>query len=840
MPPDWDLLTTAFLHDPPDKALDIRGHERRAVRYLEAALGRSVDAAGVKQDAGLADRLAAIAERLPMPTAGRDGERAVSVRDGLQLNHPLGGVTTSIEAPLIDEDAIAQQISEIVAGIDEGRSRHLALWRLLPERLTTRLHPVYALLPADTRVPDHTIWHHADTAVALVPADSGAGAAFVSFAIAPVQGFIAAARSLRDLWSGSLILSYLAFQALLPIVNEVGPAALVFPYLRGNPLLDRWLRDQPGLRVKIDPPGAEACSAPSLPNRFLAVVPATSASGLARRSEEAARAAWRELAEAVRNRLGHEVPGEFSGWDRFWGDQIEQYWEIRSAAMPLREMSDADLARLSGGTNFADVWEDAARVREMATHIPPQDRPAYDQQSAGRWQAMVDLAARALEARRSIRHVPRTLGSASGAVPQKCALLGTVERMGPPEFQTNRAFWETLRRVNLRGVQLRQREAFSAIALTKRFALPVKLGAELGIDEYRLADTATVAARPWLAATGLGAIANGQWLFWRRRDQEPEEEPIPEPLWKRICETRSGHGRPPAYLAILVMDGDHMGAWLRGEKSPKLDTVIHPKMCEYFRGHGAQRILERTRRPVGPALHAAISEALTNFATRVAPGIVNDHCGELVYAGGDDLLALLPTTEAVACAAALQGAFRGLGDANRGAIAEGYYRCSDGLDRPVMGPRATLSAGIAVVHHKEDLRVALGLARQAENTAKRDGRDRLHLFIARRSGEHAGETIFWPECAAMTDAVAAFTAGASDRWTYRLRKLLPALPPEPEAFDLELKRQLGRSDKDTRTALVGLVEGRAFRTNGRPAENVVALWQAASFLARGRDEGGED
>ena len=37
MSADWDLLTTAFLHDPPDKALDIRGHERRAARYLEAA-----------------------------------------------------------------------------------------------------------------------------------------------------------------------------------------------------------------------------------------------------------------------------------------------------------------------------------------------------------------------------------------------------------------------------------------------------------------------------------------------------------------------------------------------------------------------------------------------------------------------------------------------------------------------------------------------------------------------------------------------------------------------------------------------------------------------------------
>jgi CRISPR-associated protein Cmr2 len=166
---------------------------------------------------------------------------------------------------------------------------------------------------------------------------------------------------------------------------------------------------------------------------------------------------------------------------------------------------------------------------------------------------------------------------------------------------------------------------------------------------------------------------------------------------------------------------------------------------EYYDRQRARQILERTRRPVGPALHAAISEALTNFATRIAPGIVSDQHGELIYAGGDDLLALLPTEAALTCAARLESAFRGLRDANGGA-AEGYFRGADGVDRLVMGPNATLSAGIAVVHHKEDLRAALELARKAERSAKRAGRNRLHLFIARRSGERSGVDLAWTEC----------------------------------------------------------------------------------------------
>ena len=153
-----------------------------------------------------------------------------------------------------------------------------------------------------------------------------------------------------------------------------------------------------------------------------------------------------------------------------------------------------------------------------------------------------------------------------------------------------------------------------------------------------------------------------------------------------------------------------------------------------------------------------------------------------------------------------------------------------------MGPCATLSAGIAVVHHKEDLRVALELAREAEREAKRRGRNQLHLFIARRSGERSGVSLRWTDCADMNRAVQAFRDGASDRWLYRLRAALPALPTE--AFDVELRRHLGRTEEETRTALKPLVDDGAFRADGRLPKDTVMLWQAASFLARGREEGG--
>jgi hypothetical protein len=87
----------------------------------------------------------------------------------------------------------------------------------------------------------------------------------------------------------------------------------------------------------------------------------------------------------------------------------------------------------------------------------------------------------------------------------------------------------------------------------------------------------------------------------------------------------------------------------------------------------------------------------------------------------------------------------------------------------------------------------------------------------------------------MNRAVRAFRGGASDRWLYRLRAALPALPKE--ALDAELRRQLGRAEEDTRTALQPLVDDGVFRADGRPPNDTVMLWQAASFLARGREEG---
>jgi CRISPR-associated protein Cmr2 len=144
---------------------------------------------------------------------------------------------------------------------------------------------------------------------------------------------------------------------------------------------------------------------------------------------------------------------------------------------------------------------------------------------------------------------------------------------------------------------------------------------------------------------------------------------------------------PPSYpyFAVLLADGDNMGRLLEKHDSPQA--------------------------------HRALSRSLAEFCEE-ARELVRQNHGFLVYAGGDDVLALLPAHTAVACAEAIRTAFIGKVD-------------------------TTLSAGIALVHYKEPLAYALNRARAAEKRAKDAGRDRLCVALHTRGGSPLHLPLKW-------------------------------------------------------------------------------------------------
>src|SRR6187401_3149604 len=109
--------------------------------------------------------------------------------------------------------------------------------------------------------------------------------ALLSFSLGPVQPFIASARTVRDLWTGSYLLSWLTFAAMRPVLEQVGEGAFVIPSLEGNPLYRRLRRNE-----KVEP--GELLT-PCLPNRFLVqLADVAQAQSLAAACADRCRQAW--------------------------------------------------------------------------------------------------------------------------------------------------------------------------------------------------------------------------------------------------------------------------------------------------------------------------------------------------------------------------------------------------------------------------------------------------------------------------------------------------------------------------------------------------------------------
>lgn len=144
------------------------------------------------------------------------------------------------------------------------------------------------------------------------------------------------------------------------------------------------------------------------------------------------------------------------------------------------------------------------------------------------------------------------------------------------------------------------------------------------------------------------------------------------------------------YYAVLVMDGDRIGAALT--RADKYD--------------------------VDEAYHRNFSAKLAEFAQQKAGAIVKAHDGKLIYAGGDDVMALLPLNNALKCAQELGKAF--------------------GETMKVIREGMTVSAGIAVAHSASPLQDVVAAARGAESRAKNTlGRDAFSVCLMKRSGEIA-------------------------------------------------------------------------------------------------------
>ncbi len=779
----WKQKLAAYLHDPPSKCVDIRRHEEHAKSlYSHAGFASEDEIRGLIKDytevdkeglegmggtyAKPSDWTASSADRFPFP---KSRGNISSVFDGVRagFHHPLSSDSPftfhkefqSAEMAL-EVDATVQPIASDVVGWsvkDQWKARFFCHWRLW-EKFTTEKDYRFAFLTAETRLPDHNVWSHMQVVSALDGCSDGAGKdavlkpAFLKFQLGPVQDFIAEARSVRDLWSGSYLLSWLMAAGMKALADEIGPDSVIFPNLKGQPLFDLHLRGSLWNQVKVNGKSVwdhlayenKALLTPNLPNVFLAVVHRDRAKELGQLVEDAIRKEWKTIATSVwefceKAGMIPDKEAEFTAKQRKtrFDAQVARFLSIAWQATPWEDTLDQTLSLANSFDKEMPIQKAAARVRAIVDYatqtMPYEDRdgryyvggdhgPKNRLNNIGLgWSVILAYNGWQLDAVRQTRAFDAwsSGGWETGTFSNKDSLGGKAEAVaGGHEWSKNAeakgGAWKSL---------FKQDDWLGATTLIKRLWHLAYLR-----DEWDLKTDSSNFPMP-----NTHGIAKHD--PFSSGDDEDEQKLAGE-----------------KYFAVLALDGDEIGKWVSGEKTPAFRSQFssyldgsgkqHQGALPYFEANNGTTLLD-TPRALSPSYHLQFSQALSNFALLCARPIVDAHKGRLIYAGGDEVLALLPADTAFECAQALRKAFQGhaVKSASIASPKPGYLSIrNDQTGHPipfvVPGPAAEVSVGIAIAHFKFPLQDVVRAAQSAEKRAKNQlGRAAVAVSLFKRSGE---------------------------------------------------------------------------------------------------------
>ncbi|MCX9157914.1 type III-B CRISPR-associated protein Cas10/Cmr2 [Niveibacterium sp. 24ML] len=994
----WQTKLAARIHDPAEKALvllrDPAGHEGGTSRALTRLLAIGADPlpehiendndgvlASVLFKQGLkrtiyrhvqrADWWAAAADRPQWPmqeitVQTKSGDlKTLKVAEGAQvrwtrnpvLTHPLTGTQLDLgqhgglsDTEIGDIKARSfEHFSQLLVALgakdseEDLRKVLLAFWRFGPELKETadngQLGALWRLLPADTRVPDHSIWDHLDLTSAFAgafAADTDGEAALLAMSIGPVQPFIAAARSTSDLWAGSHLLSRLSWEAMRTVCEELGPDAVLFPRLRGVPQVDMWLRDTMALPDTL----FEACEwmrgatdsnplfSAALPNRFVAVVPRSQAKALASKIEGTVRAWLCRLGDDVVQRLLHEAgyntETTHTPFEQM-REQLKGFPEVHWAAVPFSLIAPRDNARQTdldtvalssamapffgveagqpSGFLASPAWQVLQKQARLSTD--PADTSVFFAPNPGvLYPAIYDLAERLLAAAKAVRPFAQTQQTG-----WRCSLTGETEWLTTDRAQLARSYrqqndtlWAKI--AKKRPAWAKPGEHLGALPAIKRlwptvFAEEASKALAAGENGEKkdigrfVVSTHTMALAhqldQWLKHGGLTAAgtsealeqcgpvalprrlmkqhANNPALGDARRlpalledagDKDEHAIAQAEQLVRRtLAQGEKTEVKLEAYYGLILMDGDRMGKMLSGDPTYAISyrESFHPQVHAGFDQHAARnpaiKAYGTQKRALSPNRHLAISGALNDFSLSVVRHVIEEeHLGRVIYAGGDDVLAMLPVADMLPAMQRLRHAYSGTDPDHEGGrdplgltLSKGFAILKDRKLMRMMGECATASCGAVIAHHQAPLAAVRRELEAAEKRAKNQGgRDAFSVTVIKRSGGALRLTAKWGEPVKLLIDTRDFLTGdgVSRRAVYNTLEWLTDLPePEGNASMLEslLAYQLARQAPAERAAHAATLAQRLTHLALEQEQGQGLAWlgnflSVAEFLAR--------
>ncbi|MEH6577388.1 MAG: type III-B CRISPR-associated protein Cas10/Cmr2 [Amphritea sp.] len=583
--------------------------------------------------------------------------------------------------------------------------------------------------------------------------------------LGPVQSFVGQARRTRDFWGGSFLLSWLSSVAMTAVKTQGGE--ILFP-----------VPDEQFLLALQGKPGAQPPEQASVPNRFKALGARVDTDFDPDIVVTTLKQAWVALAQLIweKDLQPHLSEPQRTLTRTLWERQVGNFWEINWCLTPEAGVSDL-----------------LDRRKNWRNHCLP-DEPGV-----------------------------------------KCMMIeGFQELSGQttPHSVGLNTFWSDLRHKLKAGkTDLRKGETLSALAFIKRrfvrhfadYSLPLEIrGVPLTLHGWPLKPQVPsvlyMAASPWYAAalrtakkdpavykaldqfldaaeqcadyteeaTPTREVADATAaLGWERqaagidgvvfhasqlelgdkRFENPDAAITTQKALQHLRQT-AGLPEPSSFYAVLLMDGDSLGS----------------QMSE-------------------PLKQTAISTALQKFTSGV-PAEIKKHSGFLIYAGGDDVLALMPVDHAVRGASALRDL---------------YERCfleQNQQQAKTSQISTSLSAAIQFAHIRMPLTFVLNDAHQLLDDVAKDktGRDALAIRVRKPGGLHLEWSQPWahlqPDNAAghynlLSDLADAFalreqTSPFTHRFIFKAIEVLGRLPEKLTASDNNRNSQALQTD----TALI--------------------------------------
>jgi len=372
--------------------------------------------------------------------------------------------------------------------------------------------------------------------------------ALLTFAIGPVQGFIAEARRPLDLYGGSTLLSELMRAAVTALEN--GGARLIYP---------------------------SAASAPSIPNKCLVALPAERVEASAKAAEQAVQQRLRDYGGRAREILADIESVRPDGqWDEIFNRQLETHLEIFWAAVPLPGGSDyshaytelnRSFAACKRTRHFAPIWEDGRKDslsgQRSALHTKGSDANEYWRTVATSRRftgaALKPDGRERLDALGAIKRF-----AFSQPIPSTSSIAATdfIERAvaKPETWKLLQSYSDLLARSSLPFYRVQWHEAwpYDGDLLFLETLEPARLKESYGIAEAMLSGEQLEAAR------------------------------------KTLKELHKAAGGPPnLYYAVLQMDGDSIGKRVNDCPSEEAHQELSRQFADFARC--ARAIIEKDR-----------------------------------------------------------------------------------------------------------------------------------------------------------------------------------------------------------------------------------------------------